>query len=173
MNRFKIEAFFKEFPFLNSLKGFDEKSLTPEEVDSLRVSRFDEETLELVPDEYYWDGSMGETSNWERIDFVLSDGTIIHNAVETQGESGSNYADSQMQRWAGESVLEAIDRHGVADRLSFLVLFKHVKEDWEGGEYLHDHLLTIYKPAKGLSIPVLIAEARSQAMREVRAECDF
>jgi len=173
MNRFKKQAFFKEFPFLGSLKGFDTETLSGEELDSLKVSRFDEETLERVPSSYYWDGSLGVTDNWQRVDLVLKDGSVIHDAVQTQGKSGSNYAYTQTQTWEGETILEAIDRHGVADSLAYVVLLAHELNDWEGSRYVHSHKVTVFKPARGVSVNALIDAARSRALREVQAECNF
>jgi hypothetical protein len=166
MNRFKLQAYVQEFQFLMEIVG-------DEIPDSVRVKRADENLLKVVPECYYHDGSMGVSKMDERVHFVLADGSILHDAVEQGGKKTSNYAYSQEQSWEGETVLEAIDRHGVADQLQYIVQDVFDLDDWEGQEYHRSWEIVIYKAPKGTSFGAEIEKARAQALAEVRAEADF
>jgi len=166
MNRFKLQAYCKEFPFLGDIIG----DTNP---DSVRIKRADENLLKVVPKYYCHDGSLGVTKMDERVHFVLADGSIIHDAVEQSGHTSSNYAHTQTDEWEGETVLEAIDRHSVADQLQYIVQDVFDLDDWEGQEYHRSWGIVIYKTPKGTSFGAEIGKARAQALAEVRAEADF
>jgi hypothetical protein len=166
MNRFKLQSFISEFPFITEILG----DKTP---DSVRIKRADENLLKLAPKYRYHDGSAGVSKFNEQFHFVLLDGTVITNAVQQEGHSSSNYAHSQDRSWEGESVLEAIDRHGVADQLLYIVQDVFDLDDWEGQEYHRSWEMVIYKTLKGTSFGAEIEKARAQALAEVRAEADF
>jgi len=166
MNKFKLEGFFKEFPFLRELDGVGN-------ADSITVKRADENLLACIPSQYYWDGSMGRTDSKESVHFVMADGSILQDAVSQAGEWGSNYAYSQRKTWEGESVLESLSRLDDPDRVVYIVwVYKHL-HDWEGSDYESDLKVTIYKTPKGVKYSDLIRKAEEQALREVRAEADF
>lgn len=166
MNRFKYQAYVQEFPFLQDIIG-------DEIPDSVRVKRADENLLKVIPKYYYHNGSMGVSKLSEEVHFVLQDGSILHDAVKRSGHTSSNYAHSQTKEWEGETVLEAIDRHGVADQLQYIVQDVFDLDDWEGQEYHRSWEIFIYKPPKGTSFREEIEKARAQALAEVRAEADF
>jgi hypothetical protein len=166
MNRFKLQAYCKEFPFLQDLIG-------DEIPDSVRVKRADENLLKVIPQYYYHNGSLGETEHSENIHFVLVDGSILHDAVNQCGHTSSNYAHSQERSWDGETVLEAIDRHGVAETLQYIIIEHYYLNDWEGCHYEKEHKFTIYKTPKNTTFGAEIEKARAQALAEVRAEADF
>jgi hypothetical protein len=166
MNRFKYQAYVQEFPFLHDLIG-------GEIPDSVRVKRADENLLKVVPEYYYRDGSLGVTERSENVHFVFTDGSILHDAVKQSGHTSSNYAHTQTREWRGETVLEAIDRHGVAESLAFIVVERNYLNDWEGGHYEKEHEFTIYKTSKNTTFGAEIEKARAQALAEVRAEVDF
>mgnify|MGYP000197216872 CR=1 FL=1 len=166
MNRFKLQAYCKEFPFLQDLIG-------DEIPDSVRVKRADENLLKVVPRYSCHDGSMGITELSEKVHFILDDGTFIKDAVNQSGHTSSNYAHSRTKEWEGEAVLEAIYRHGVADKLQYIVVEQYYLDDWEGDEYEREYAFTIYKTPKGISFGAEIEKAMAQALAEVRAEADF
>ena len=116
---------------------------------------------------------MGQTEIDEKVHFILSDGSILYSAVLQSGRISSNYAHSQSRSWEGEAVLESIDRHGIAENISFIVVEKYHLHDWEGQESIKEHAFTIYKPPKDVSFGAEIKKARAQALAEVRAEADF
>lgn len=166
MNRFKYQAYVQEFPFLQDLIG-------DEIPDSVRVKRADENLLQFIPTYRCHDGSLGVTEIDERVHFIIADGSIIHDAVKQAGHTSSNYAHTQTKEWEGETVLEAIDRHGVAESLAFIVVEHYYLDDWSGGEYKREYTLTIYKTPKNTTFGEEIEKARAQALAEVRAEADF
>ena len=166
MNRFKYQAYVQEFPFLQDIIG-------DEIPDSVRVKRADENLLKVVPKYYYHNGSMGITEMDEKVHFILNDGTFIKDAVKQSGHTSSNYAHSQTKEWEGETVLEGIDRHGVAGTIAFIVVEKYYLDDWSGQEYTKEYTFTVYKTLKGTSFGAEIEKARAQALAEVRAEADF
>ncbi len=166
MNRFKYQAYVKEFPFLQDIIG-------DEIPDSVRVKRADENLLKVTPRYRCHDGSLGITEADEKVHFVLADGSIIHDAVKQSGHTSSNYAHTQTKEWEGETVLEAIDRHGVAESLAFIVVEYYYLDDWSGQEYTKEYSFTIYKTPKGTTFGEEIEKARAQSLAEVRAEADF
>jgi hypothetical protein len=166
MNRFKYQAYLQEFPFLQDLIGDG----IP---DSVRVKRADENLMRVTPQYYYHDGNLGVTEDDEKVHFILSDGSIILDAVGQSGRSSSNYAHSQTKEWEGETVLEAINRHGVAESLAFIVVEKYYLDDWSGQEYTKEHAFTVYKTPKNTIFGAEIEKAMAQALAEVRAEADF
>jgi len=166
MNRFKLKAFKKEFPFLHDLIG----DKIP---DSVRIKRADENLLRVTPQYYYHDGSMGRTEVDEIVHFVLADGTIIVDAVLQSGHNSSNYAHSQSRNWEGETVLGAIDRQNISNKLQFIVVESYYLDDWEGSEYEKEHSFCIYKAPKNTTFGAEIKKARAKALAEVRAKADF
>ena len=166
MNRFKLQAYMKEFPFLERIIG----DAIP---DSVRIKRADENLLRFTPRYSRHDGSMGVTKLSEDVHFILQDGSILYDAVRQSGHTSSNYAHSQSRSWEGETVLEAIDRHGVADKLQYIVIEYYYLDDWVGDEYVEEYTATIYKPPKDTSFGAEIEKAMACALAEVRAEADF
>ena len=180
MNRFKFEAFVGEFPFLSTVftvKNYDRTTtvLTAEDVNSIRVKRIDATLLSCTPKSFSWDGSLGETQRFTEFSFVLNDATatVLLNCVKQEREAGSNYAHSQTIVFPGESVLEAIDRHGCADNLVAIVRCDREYDSWSGRECTDTRYITIYKVAREDSLPALLEAARDLARREVLAEVNF
>jgi hypothetical protein len=169
MNKFKFEAYKKEFPFLQGILG----ECTALGVDSIAVKRADENLLARIPEETRWDGSLGESYSWDKVHFVLNDGTIKENAVATGGESGSNYAHSETRRWEGETVLEALSRLDNPDDVKYIVWESRDYSAWSGQETIDRYDVTIYKPPKGVKFSDLIRQAAEKALAGVRAEADF
>lgn len=166
MNRFKFLAYLQEFPFLQNLIG----DFVP---DSIRIKRADENLLKFIPTYSLHVGSMGKTKNMDRVHFILQDGTIIEDAVLHREDFSSNYAGDSPYSMDGETVLEAIDRHGVSENLAFIVIEKYYLDDWSGQEYKKEHNVTVYKTPKNTTFGAEIQKARAQALAEVRVEADF
>jgi len=166
MNRFKLQAYKQEFPFLGEIIG-------DEIPDSVRVKRADENLLKIIPTYSLHVGSLGKTKNMDRVHFILQDGTIIEDAVLHREDFSSNYAGDSPYSMDGETVLEAIDRHGVADKIQFIVVESYYLDDWEGHEYTEDYNFTVYKTPKNTTFGAEIQKARAQALAEVRVEADF
>lgn len=165
MNRL-LQAYMQEFPFLKEIIG----DSIP---DSVHVKRADENLLALTPNYFTHVGSLGETNSWKKVHFVLCDGVIIKDAVKQEEEFSSNYAGDSPYISKGETVLEAIDRHGVAETLKFIVVEKYYYSNWEGKELREEYTITIYKPPKDTTFEAEIEKAKAQALSKVRAEADF
>jgi len=168
MNRFKFEAFLQEFPFLKEIIGKKDAN----QIDRISVSRFDKDLLEKTPHYEGATGSLVGINEGQEIYFVLTNGGIIMNAVRNEGSCIHNEAYQDNESWDGETVLEAIDRHNVGDRLAYIV--------WENYGYeIRDHYseggldFTVYKPAKGISIQQIIEEKKASASEQVKAEAEF
>lgn len=166
MNRFKYHAYLQEFPFLQNLIG-------DEIPDSIRIKRADENLLKIIPMYSLHLGSLGRTEVDEKIHFVLHDGKILHDAVLRSEEYSSNYRSDISYNEQGETVLEAIDWHGVAENLTFIVIEEYYLSDWSGQEREESHTITIYKTPKDTTFGAEIQKAKMQALAEVRAEADF
>lgn len=169
MNRFKLEAFKKEFPFL--------KDILQDKPNRIFIKRADHNLLKSVPEYYYFDGSMGETKIKETVSFVLK-GKILQNVVQTSYERGSNYAHSQTISEEGESVLEAIYRmqlegkHNPND-IKYIVWEREYLSDWSGSEYEDNYTICIYKPPRKITYADIIKETEEKALLEVQIEADF
>ena len=166
MNRFKLQAYKQEFPFLGEIIG-------NEIPDSVRIKRADENLLKFIPTYSLHVGSMGKTKGWEKIHFVLKDSTIIDDAVLHRVDFSSNYAGDSPYSTDGEAVLEAIDRHGVSENLAFIVVEYYYIDDWSGHECTEEYSFSIYKTPKNTTFGAEIKKARAQALAEVRVEADF
>lgn len=175
MNAFKLDAMIEEFPFLRDTALVSKNGRSRREAktcDGIAIKRIDADLLARTPKNYSWDGSLVGIDEWDRIDFVLSDGTVIIDAVKQEVEAGSNYAHTDTHYEDGETILEAIYNHQVADSLAFIVWAK-------GGYVVEGHYsqpnwsATIYKPAKDFSLTSVIIEAKERAGNEVQAETNF
>ena len=166
MNRFKFLAYVQEFPFLGEIIG-------NEIPDSVRIKRADENLLKFIPMYLLHMGSMGKTKNMDRVHFILQDGTIIKDAVLHGEDFSSNYAGYSPYSINGETVLEAIDRHGVAEILQYIIIENYYLDDWEGHEYVEEYTIIVYKTPKNTTFGAEIKKARACALAEVRVEADF
>lgn len=169
MNRFKLEAFKKEFPFL--------KDILQGEPNRIFIKRADHNLLKSVPEYYYFDGSMGETKIKETVSFVLK-GKILQNVVQTSYERGSNYANSQHITEEGESILEAIYRMQLEeeldpDEIQYIVWEREYLSDWQGSEYEDNYTVYIYKPPRKVTYIDIIRESEEKALLEVQIEANF
>ena len=169
MNKFKLDVLKREFPFLKEI--LSDKKHT--EINFIRIARADEEMLKSIPEEYYWDGSAGETSNWDRISFVLKNGTVQMNCVRTKGVAGSNYAHEGTREWEGETVLEALSEIENPDDIQYIVWEKKIFSDWRGQDRTRTYEVTIYKTPKNESLSDILERAKKKAMMEVMAETNF
>lgn len=167
MDLFKFNAFVKEFPFLAEIARGD--SL---DCDSIKVKRITKELLNSTPEYHSAVGSLVGIDDEQVVAFVLGDGTVIENAVKRTGRHHSNYAHDDGFYRRGETVLEAIHRENLADKLAYVVVVEsgyaivnhHSEADWR---------MTIYKPAKDVSAQDLIEQSKKSALDQVKAESEF
>ena len=177
MNRFRLQVFLKEFPFLKDLvnKG--------EEVDSIQVKRMDKNLFGIRPTYHGATGSLVGIDEGEIVHFLVKSQGItmgirgellemLRDCVRNSGYVTHNEAYRDNESWDGETILEAIDRLDCAENLRIIILEEY-------GDNIRDHYsigglrFTIYKPAKGVSVKQLLVETKSKAQEEVQAESNF
>ena len=173
MNRFKFQAFKREFPCLEALlTGRADRPREAQHCNEIKISRLGHDFLSYIPEHVSHDGSMVGINKKEEISFVLSGGSVLRGDVQCRGTHGSNYAHSETAYEEGETVLEAIDRHQCAEALWLLVMVRSgftVREHFSEPNFT----VTVYKVAKGESLTELIEEAANAALNEVRAKANF
>lgn len=174
MNKFKFDAMVEEFPFLSQVLKHDRGNNQQRDhldCDGISIKRTTRELMEHTPSYQGATGSLVGINDGERFDFVLDDG-IIRNAVHDSGYVTHNEAHQDDEQWNGETVLEAIVKHGVADKLAYIVRLDY-------GYNVQDHYsqrnyqVVIFKPAKDFTWQELVDEAKAKALAEVQAEANF
>lgn len=164
MNKFKFEAYLQEFPFLRELYNGNHLG-----VDDIRVKRADENLLARVPTNSGYASAAGKRELNQSVTFVLADGTIIKDVV-TQTYDWS-WGSGEWEKHTGESILEALSRVENPDDVKFIVW---VETNYENFDAVVDEMsITVYKTPKGTTFGELIEKARTEALKQVRAEADF
>lgn len=166
MDRFKFEAFCEEFPFLRILSPDGRKP------DWIKVKRADENLLGVVPSHYFWDGHLGETHDDTRVHFILTEGEGLFSSVLPDIEVGDN-SNGCRRKEQGETILEAIDRLNISEKIKYVVVEGYYKNAWQGQDHTEEWSFTIYKPAADASFPAEIQKAKEKAMAQVKAEANF
>jgi len=168
VNKFKFDAFLKEFPFLKELV----KDKDPVEIDGIWVKRMDENLFNRTPSYEGATGSLVGINQGEQVHFVLLDGTLLKNAVKDEGSCTHNEAYQDDESWEGETILQAIEKHNLGEKVAYIV--------WENYGYeIQDHYstgglnLTIHKPPKEKKVWDYLEVARKKAIEQVKAESDF
>lgn len=171
MNRFRFQAFTLEFPFIEQLV---DNSITSDIIncDGITVRRADDHMLNEMPCIESAIGSLVDIHNVEDVIFVLSDGSLVEGAVQQEDYLHSNYAHDDGHHYPGETIMEAIDRHGVSAMLKYIVVVS-------SGYEIVNHSSTkawkmvIYKTPKATTFAEEIARAKTSALEQVRAESTF
>lgn len=172
LNKFTRQSAAKEFPFLGTVMSNNGEFAVLDRAETLSIKRMDENFLRWTPSTYRWTGSLVGINSGSRLDFVLADGSVITGAVNQSGTSGSNYAHSETSEWEGETVAEAIDRHGVAETLQYIVGYqwgiRTVEHESEG------YALVLWKPSKEDGLPSrIIARMKGEALEKLVTEANF
>jgi len=164
MNRFKRVSYLREFPWLHDLKPWKD----------VQVKRLDEVVLRhLEPVVEIHTGSMVDIHIEDEVHFVLNSGKIMKNVVHQRFEWRSNYIHEEPVDKPGETILEAIDRLGVADVIRYVVLQEQGHE-YVSGQYDREvALITIYKLPRGKTLGEFVEKARRDAEKEVAREISF
>ena len=125
MNTFEFNAFITRFPALEI--ALQTKHATcqrewvairdPSNCEGIFVETFNEYFLADTPTHNSHSGSMVSINRKETIYLVLTDGSVVADAVRQRGDHGSNYAHEGTHHSPGETVLEAIVRQGLTDRV--------------------------------------------------------
>lgn len=164
MDHFRSNALVKDFPFLAAVLHGDTR-----DCEKITVTKATKDMLLSIPEHFRQDGSSVGINEKTSIHFVLTDGTIIENAVIRQQEFRSHAAHSQTHRQEGESIIAAIGRLNVADTLAYMVRV------FEGYEVI-EHFSTdqwraeVVKPAKGFTWESVVQEQQDRADAVLAAE---
>jgi len=170
MNRFKLQGYVKEFPFLEKINDaiLNEEST---KIDFIKISKVDENLLNKTPSYEGTTGSMVGIDTGEKIYFVLEDG-MLYDAVTTKGYIRHNEAYEEDECWEGETILEAIDSNQIADCVKYIIVenygYKIENHYSEGGLSF-----TIYKVAKNETIKEIIEEIKQKELDLIKAEANF
>lgn len=166
MNRFKYDAMVNEFPFIEELVAGDVVDCV-----HIKIARADENLLNMTPRVDSSIGSLVGIEDRQDIHFVTVNG-ITPRAVEQDDDLYSNYAHDDGHHYPGETILEGIHRHEVADVLEYVVVV-HSGYEVENHHSTRAWNMTICKTPKGTTFAAEIAKAETKALAEVQAEAAF
>lgn len=162
MNRFKINAFFKEFPFLASLVG------DVSWVEEVRVSRIDHNFLEYVPKYEGATGSLVGIEDSERIYLLSKEGKILAEPRQSLDIS-HNEAHTDDEEEEGETVGEALayleDPNAVTYAVSIHTGYRIRDHHSVGG-----FSVVVYKPPKRFTLKEWVEEQERRAKEILDAE---
>ncbi|MCH7828434.1 hypothetical protein IH982_01015 [Patescibacteria group bacterium] len=170
-NRFKVQAFFAEFPFLERL--FQERLVVAmgydnAEVEEVYVKRVDTNFLDKIP---LYEGATGSlvgiedaesifllNSQGDFLDVVHSAKSIVHNEA---------YLDNEEEE--GESVGETLTHFRDPDVVAYAVCI-HVGFKVRDHRSVGGYSVTLYKPPKGFSLRGWVEEQQRRAEQMLAAE---
>lgn len=170
LSKIKFDAYIQEFPALAEV--FEKMHRDQRDCDGIAIKRADSYLMGYVPQ---YDGATGSRvgiDDGERIAFVMADGSVIRDAVRASGYCVHNEAHTDNESWAGETVLDAIYRNGVADTLALIISVRY-------GYNIRDHYsepnwsAKVFKPSKGFTYRELVDAAAHMAQAQVKAEAEF
>lgn len=178
MNKFKFDAFLLEFPALDKALINLSASLTGEPnldgdallCEGIKIKRMTAELLGRTPLTNEHEGSCVGIDEGDAVWLVSRSGQL--HAVTGAHSFQSNRAHTDGYKEPGETLLEAVSRYGLETSLAQIVWVEfglttvdHYSQD--------DWCAVIYKPAKDVDVNELVAQARSKALAQVKAEGTF
>jgi hypothetical protein len=187
MNRFKIQAFFKEFSWLRDLLGGgsegsvfrgmledalrsrgDEGRDFVEGVEEVNVKRIDENFLNYIPVQRGATGSLVSINDDENILLVDANGNILK-WVEQSRDITHNEAYHDDEKEEGESVGEALACLDNPNNVAYAVCIHTGHRIW-GHRSIGGFSVTVYKPPKGFTLKEWADEQRRRAEQILTAE---
>lgn len=174
MDRFKIQAFLRQFPFLCTMKlddaryGSDEfTNLSPNNAEEVKVSRISPEFLHTRAWFKGATGSSVDIDDSERIFLLGKDGTILLE-VEQSCDIVHNSAHEDDQLEERETVGEALLRLKNPDDVVYAVSI-HTGYEIRNHHSVGGSSLTLYKAPKGFTLRGWVEEQERRAMAQVEA----
>ena len=167
MNHFKFNALLQEFSLTKIIGRRNVR-----DCDGITIKPVTCKIIEGTPHYEGATGSLVNIDNNVEISFILKDGGIIHKAVHNSGYVIHNEAHEDNESWRGETVLEAIHRHNVSATLRYIVRLHDgykIRNHYSQANYD----ITIFKSSHSISFSHLIADAKEEAAKQVKAEADF
>lgn len=164
MNRFRLQAYQQEFPFLKEIIGDTIPGW-------IKIARVDERLLGFVPRHEIKKIGLGKIEKEDRVFFVLTNGTLIADAAKQAGKLIINMVPHE--EWEEETVLDGIYRLEVAETLQYIVIVTSARSEWDKILNTNDIEVAIYKPAKDITFAAEIAAVKAKVLEEIRAEANF
>lgn len=162
MDRFKAQAFVKEFPWLidfySQRTNSDPAEFVTKQFTEIKVKRLDENTLSKV--HYYREGCAECYSAGSKLHIIANCGVY---EVLSETDNKGNYG---WETSKGETALELIDRIGLHKKVIAIV-----EEKYDGDD--GSKKLLIWKLPKNISIIELVEIAQKEAEQQVAAEVNF
>lgn len=173
MNRFRYEALVDEFPFLSEVwfSFFEDPNDSIRNCEYIVIKQLNE-VLYMTPRHETIRGSMTNINDEQVVHFILDnldDRSIIRDAVKKERKHTS---DNTWFENPGETILEAAHRHGVADRIKYIVV-THIGYNIVEYRSTDKWNATVYKLPKHTTISAEIEKAKKNAREKVRAEANF
>ncbi len=171
MNKFKTQAFFREFPFLTKEQQTNDISfvLCPnvDEVEEVFVSRIDKDFLKRVPQYSGATGSLVGIDDEESICLLDKNGDFL-TSVKQGGDCIHNEGHTDDEHWDGETVGEALLQTN-PEEVHYAVLI-HTGYEIQDHHSVGGYSMTLYKPPKGFSLPEWVKEQEKRAEELIKAQ---
>jgi len=168
MNGFRLDAMRRKYPSIAFLtQGVD--AIT---VDSVCIEKVSDEVLYYTPQYSGATGSLVGIDSGARVHFALKDGTVMQDAVHNSGDCHHNEAYQDDQSWEGETILEAIYRHGIRDTLDHIVKERYgykVENHYSVG----GRAFTVYQAPEGISIQNCLGLRMERREAEAKIEAEI
>lgn len=162
MNRFKINGFFREFPFLATL--VEDTS----EVEEVRVARIDRDFLGKVPQYRGATGSLVGIEDSERIFLLNQNGEVLAEPRQALSITHTEaYRDDEEEE--GETVGEALAYLEDPDTVAYAVCIHtgyRIRDHHSVGGYS----VVVYKPPKGFTLKGWVEEQERRAKEILDAQ---
>lgn len=166
MNRFKVRAFFTQFPFLTT--GDKPIVRDTEKVEEVAVSRIDKDFLGKEPKYDGATGSLVGIDDSERIYLFDQDGNLLVE-VKQGGYCHHNEAHMDNESWNGETVGEALLRRTDPAQQVHYAVVVHTGYEIQNHHSVGGYSVTAYKPPKGFTLPEWVEEQERRAKAQVEA----
>jgi hypothetical protein len=167
MNRFKINAFFKEFPFLTTLVE------DANGVEEVKVARIDRDFLGKVPQYRGATGSLVGIGDSERIFLLNEKGEVLaepRQALDITHNEAYEDDEKEEGETVGETLTSLEDPNTIAYAVCIYVGYRIRNHHSVGG-----YSVVVYKPPKGFTLKEWVEdqESRAKAMLDAQlAEID-
>lgn len=192
MDQYKIEQFFKDFPFLMKIQTGSWCAWPGDEwckqnacteastfhthprlinrdewykVEEVRVSRVSRELLKMKPKRETGSGSMIDYCDEERAFLLGGDGEVLTEVEQDRHHYDATFGNSWRE---GETVGEALLRVSNPDDVAYVVL-RHTGYRIQNHHSVGGYTLTLYKPPKSFTLLGWLKEQEHRAKAQIKA----
>lgn len=164
MSRYKIEAFFREFPFL--IAG-DQPLVDQGRVEEVAVKRIDRNFLETTPYRKRIEMSLVKIDESQRVLLLDRDGVLAE--VRQSRYDRSTIGRHREESKIGETVGDALARIPNADAIAYAVVIT-TGHRIEHNESRGGYSVLVYKPPRGFTLAGWVGEQHKRAEELIKAE---